>query len=68
MARGRGIRSPRAAQAAVYSFVETAFMGFPCPKKIVGIRSFIVRSFQDRKWVCLVGPDQVLANRSIQLT
>jgi len=36
--RGRGIRAPMETHAEVYSFFASAFMGFPWPKKIAGMR------------------------------
>src|SRR5689334_4004912 len=36
MARGRGISRPKADHASVYRFRLSAFMGFPCPKKMAG--------------------------------
>jgi hypothetical protein len=37
-ARGRGAEAPRAAQAFDHSLGSKAFIGLPCPKKMVGIR------------------------------
>src|SRR5580704_14556055 len=36
IALGRSTRSPICFHASVYSFVRSAFIGFPCPKKIAG--------------------------------
>jgi hypothetical protein len=48
IALGFGMDAPMALHPSVYAFVWIAFIGFPCPKKIAGIRSAISVALRQR--------------------
>src|SRR5262245_16872761 len=61
---GRGISSPKRVQPCVYTFWETAFIGFPWPKKTTGIVGMLIgpHSYAGRKNDNLFAVRQALQN------